>query len=213
MSKELTWALAIIVSLTVLGLTLYKPAKVEEPIDWDKLWNDPSIFGPTVLTGEQLDAYVKRQNPNAPELGEYYVKWGKYYGIRGDVVFGQSIHETGWFKFGGDVVPEQNNYAGIGTTGGGVKGHYFSTPEEGVIAQMQHIWAYATTDPLPSYPELVDPRFHLVKRGSAPTWPDMDGKWAVPGVGYGQRVLTHWKNMVRFYNLYDPTAARRAKQN
>lgn len=209
MNKVLIWTLVAVIALGVIGMNFYKPAKVEETVDWDKLWKDPAIFGPTVLTGEQLDYYVSLKNPNAPKVGEYYVKWGKYYGIRGDVAFAQSIHETGWFKFGGDVVPEQNNYAGIGTTGGGVRGQYFKTPEEGVIAQLQHIWAYATRDPLPSSPELVDPRFHLVRRGCAPTWPDLDGKWAVPGVGYGNRILNHWREMVKFFKLYDPAAARK----
>lgn len=209
MEKGLIWALILVLSLGILTMSLKKPRKTIEPIDWNRLWNDPSIFGPTVLTGEQLDAYVSLKNPNAPKIGEYYVKWGNFYGIRGDVVFAQSIHETGWFRYGGDVVPEQNNYAGIGTTGGGVKGHYFKTPEEGVIAQMQHIWAYATTDPLPSFPENVDPRFHLVKRGSAPTWPDLDGKWAVPGVGYGNKILNGWRDMVLHFKLYDPSAARK----
>ncbi len=207
MENWLIWLLAIIISLGVLGFTLRKPPVItDEPVNWDKLWNDTSVFGPTVLTAEQLDSYARTRNPNTPALGQYYVKWGKYYGIRGDVVYAQSIHETGFFKYGGDVVPEQNNFAGIGTTGGGVKGHFFKTPEEGVIAQFQHVWAYSTTDPLPSYPELVDPRYHLVKRGVAPTWPDFDGKWAVPGKGYGQRVLNYWKEMVRYHKIYDPYA-------
>jgi len=31
------------------------------------------------------------------------------------MAFCQSILETGWFKFGGQVLPEQYNYGGIGS--------------------------------------------------------------------------------------------------
>ena len=201
MQKTVIWTLIVVLFAGVLAWT-FKPKK--EKVNFGDLWNDPSIFGPSVLTAEQLDNYVKRINPNAPSLGKYYIEWGKYYGIRGDVAFAQAIHETGWFRFGGDVLPEQNNYAGIGAVGGGARGAYFKTPEEGVIAQLQHLYAYASTEPLPGTQPNVDPRFHLVRRGSAPTWPDLDGKWAVPGVGYGNRVLKIWRDMVVHYGLYRP---------
>ncbi|MDD2430538.1 MAG: glucosaminidase domain-containing protein [Firmicutes bacterium] len=201
MPKSLLWTLIIILGVGLVSLSLRSK---KEEANLKEIWNDPSIFGKSVLSAKQLDQYVKRINPNAPNLGSYYIEWGNYYGIRGDVAFAQSIHETGWFRFGGDVVPEQNNYAGIGATGGGTRGHYFRTPEEGVIGQMQHIYAYATSKPLPESQPIVDPRFHLVRRGSAPTWPDLDGKWAVPGVGYGNRILNIWREMVIYFGLYKP---------
>ena len=34
----------------------------------------------------------------------------------------------------------------------------------------------------------VDPRFDLVKRGCAPLLEDLNGKWAVPGDGYGESI-------------------------
>ena len=37
--------------------------------------------------------------------------------------------------------------------------------------------------------ELVDPRFKYVPRGVAPTWTGLNGKWAVPGIGYGESIL------------------------
>ena len=42
--------------------------------------------------------------------------------MRGDVAFAQSLHETGFFKYGGIVLPTQNNYAGIGALNGNTKG-------------------------------------------------------------------------------------------
>lgn len=153
-----------------------------------------SILGPTQLSAEKMNAFVRTLNPNAPLLGEYYKTFGEYYGIRGDVAFAQAMQETGYFRFTGDVRSGQNNFAGIGATGG-VRGASFSTPEEGILAHLQHLYAYATTLALPNQYPLVDPRFHLVNRGSATTWTALNGKWAVPGTTYGQSILNIYKRM------------------
>lgn len=156
------------------------------------------ILGPTILSPKQMNDFVKTVNPNAPELGNLYFTIGEYYGIRGDIAFAQALHETDFFRFTGIVQPSQNNYAGIGATGPDRSGATFETPEEGVIAHLQHLFAYATATPLPNQYPLVDPRFHLVERGSAPTWTDLNGKWAVPGTTYGQSILDLYKRMLRF---------------
>ncbi len=41
------------------------------------------------------------------------------------------------------AIPRQNNFAGIGTTGGGVPGDSFPDVSTGVLAQMQHLVAYS----------------------------------------------------------------------
>ena len=154
---------------------------------------DSNIMGKSIATVEQMVSYVKKNNPNPKlsvtleELAKLFIEEGNIEGVRGDIAFAQAIKETGFFKYGGDVLPEQNNYAGIGTVGGGVKGAYFDTAKIGVQAQIQHLQAYATKDKLNQ--ELVDPRYHLVNRGSAPTVTGLNGKWAVPGKGYGEDIL------------------------
>jgi N-acetylmuramoyl-L-alanine amidase len=155
-----------------------------------------SIEGQSVMKAEELDAFVKIINPNAPLLGEYYVELGKTYHIRGDVAFAQAIHETNYFRFTGVVKPEQNNFAGIGATGGEVRGATFSTQEEGVLAHVQHLYAYANRKPLPSSYPKVDPRFDLVTRGIAPGWFDLNGRWAVPGNQYAQLILKIYERML-----------------
>ncbi|MEH7013328.1 SPOR domain-containing protein [Neobacillus niacini] len=157
--------------------------------------NPSPILGPTHLSAEKMNAYVRSINPNAPLLGEYYKSLGEYYGIRGDVAIAQAMHETDYFRFTGAVRNGQNNWAGIGATGGALRGASFRTPEEGVLAQLQHLYAYATTTPLPNQYPLVDPRFHLVNRGSATTWTALNGKWAVPGTTYGQSILNLYRRM------------------
>ncbi|WP_223700663.1 N-acetylmuramoyl-L-alanine amidase [Sutcliffiella deserti] len=148
-----------------------------------------SILGSSVIYAKEMDTFVQTIHPNAPALGELYERIGRDYGIRGDVAFAQAIHETNYFRFTGIVKPEQNNYAGIGATGGDVTGASFATPEEGVLAHIQHLYAYASRDPLPDKYPKVDPRFDLVTRGSAPGWKDLNGRWAVPGSQYGQLIL------------------------
>ncbi|UAL48668.1 N-acetylmuramoyl-L-alanine amidase [Sutcliffiella horikoshii] len=155
-----------------------------------------SIEGKSVLKAEELDTFVKTINPKAPMLGEYYIELGEAYNIRGDVAFAQAIHETNYFRFTGIVKPHQNNYAGIGATGGEVRGASFATPEEGVLAQIQHLYAYANRKPLPTTYPKVDPRFDLVTRGIAPGWIDLNGRWAVPGTQYGQLILKIYEKML-----------------
>lgn len=158
------------------------------------------IVGQSELIAYQMGDYVLMNNPNPRlvgvdiyELAQLFLDIGRVEGIRGDIAFAQSIKETGFFKYGGDVIPEQNNYSGIGTVGGGVLGAFFKTPEEGVLAQIQHLKAYANKEAL-VMPN-VDPRFHLVTRGIAPNWEDLNGRWAVPGKGYGEDILRIYKSM------------------
>jgi N-acetylmuramoyl-L-alanine amidase len=157
-----------------------------KPTDSKPVITNPStkgtpIMGKPVLTAAQLDTFVRKVNPNAPHVAEYFVNLGHEYGLRGDIAFLQAVKETGYFKYGGDVKPEQNNYCGLGAVGGGAGGASFATPRQGVIAQLQHLWAYATKEPLPQTEPLLDPRFNLVTKGIAPTWEQLGGRWAVPG--------------------------------
>lgn len=152
------------------------------------------IMGTETITVEQCQQLLTKRNSDAPDIIQYYKKHGEALGIRWGYAVAQMIKETGYLKFGGDVKPAQNNYAGIGAVGGGAVGATFLTPEAGVIAQLQHLFAYASTGDLGDYAQL-DPRFSLVKRGSCPNWEDLNGHWAVPGVGYGEDIIQIYKEM------------------
>src|SRR5690606_37310774 len=105
------------------------------------------LLGRTFLAPWELEDFVryqKKANPHQIYIAKYYLFFGNELGISGDLAYAQSMHETAYFKFGGDVLPEQNNYAGIGAVGGGARGHSFNTPEEGILGLFQHLWAYAT---------------------------------------------------------------------
>lgn len=162
-----------------------------------------AIMGKAQATAQQMALFCRSKN-SAPQLtscsleqlAEMFIEEGEAEGVRGDVAFAQSLHETGYFKFGGIVLPIQNNYAGIGALNGNATGQAasFPDPRTGVRAQIQHLKAYASTEALVN--ECVDPRFSLVARGVAPyvEWlgaadnPQGCG-WAVPGAGYGANIV------------------------
>lgn len=162
-----------------------------------------AIMGKAQATARQMALFCRSKN-YAPQLtscsleqlAEMFIEEGEAEGVRGDVAFAQSLHETGYFKFGGIVLPTQNNYAGIGALNGNATGQAasFPDPRTGVRAQIQHLKAYASTEALVN--ECVDPRFSLVARGVAPyvEWlgaadnPQGCG-WAVPGAGYGANIV------------------------
>ena len=113
-----------------------------------------------------------------------FFKIAPKYGIDPMMAISQSILETGWFKFNspGEIVTEdQHNYGAMGVTDTGVKGDIYATIEDGVIAQMQHLWAYATKESLPKDEIILDKRFSLVSKGCAPYWQQLAGRWAWPG--------------------------------
>jgi major intracellular serine protease len=157
------------------------------------------IMGSSVVPLDVMVAYVKVNNPSFDEnIAKAFLTIGAKYGIRGDMAFCQSILETGWFKFdspGEVVTPDQNNYAGIGVTGSGVKGNIFATIEDGVTAQMQHLFAYASTLPLPAGEPVLDPRFKYVTRGLCPNWEDLNNHWAMNSQ-YGQEIVAIYDKLV-----------------
>lgn len=163
-----------------------------------------AIAGKAVATAAQMRAYLLSKNKNAGSYAEYaeiYLKEGEKEGIRGDIAFAQSLLETGNFKFGGDVQPQQNNFAGIGATGNGAPGNSFATPTIGIRAQIQHLKAYANSEPLKG--DCVDPRFKYVQRGSATyvEWlgiPDNpNGKGWAGAKGYGDKVLNIFDEILK----------------
>jgi hypothetical protein len=119
------------------------PQPAPQPVEIKK---NP-IMGSSQAALDQMIRFVTRVNSGFdPTIASWFLKIGEKYGVRGDAAFCQSIHETNWFLYGGDVKPEQNNFAGIGATGG-VPGNHFATVEEGVTAQIQHLFAYASKIP------------------------------------------------------------------
>ena len=158
-----------------------------------------TITGTAKATVGQMRAYIKAKNSKVPnsvlDMIPLYLSEGAAEGIRGDVAFAQSCLETGNFGFAGSAVTlDQNNFCGMGVTSNGMKGNSFDTPQLGIRAQIQHLKAYANTDPLKG--GCVDPRFKYVERGSAAyvEWlgqkENPNGKGWATGAGYGEKILS-----------------------
>lgn len=175
----------------------------EEVPEKPEVENKTLIMGAAEATAAQMAMFCWRENPKPQlpactleQLASLFLEEGQAEGVRGDIAFAQSIKETGYFKYGGIVLPSQNNYAGIGALNGNAQGQAASFPEPriGVRAQIQHLKAYASAAPLAR--PCVDPRFNLVTRGIAKyvEWlgaednPEGRG-WAVPGKGYGSSIV------------------------
>jgi hypothetical protein len=154
------------------------------------------ILGTPEVAPEQMIKYILQNNPTpkltcpVAELVNIYYEEAGVEGVRPDLAIAQAVLETGFFCYGGDVLPEQNNYAGIGATGYS-RGVWFSSAREGVRAHIQHLLAYSTTrEP---YRPIVNPRYYIAREihlAQCPTWESLGGKWAVPGINYGQRILS-----------------------
>ncbi|WP_157951153.1 N-acetylmuramoyl-L-alanine amidase [Cyanothece sp. BG0011] len=150
-----------------------------------------AIMGKGQASAAQLDSFLRSHNTDNHvgffnKLAEVYVNEAEVEGVNHDIAFCQMCLETGFLRFGNDVKPQQYNFAGIGAVGGGAAGASFANEKEGVRAQIQHLKAYACTQPLKQ--ACVDPRFHLVARGCAPTVDKLSGKWAADG-NYAKKIM------------------------
>lgn len=158
-----------------------------------------TIAGEATATEEQMLAYLLRRNPTPKltgtpeELVHAYYEEAEHEGVRADVALAQAFKETGCFAYGGDVDWKQNNFCGLGATGGGVKGLSFPDMRTGARAHIQHLLAYSRKE-RPTNP-IVDPRYDLIRTnrpdiyGRLTRWTDLNGIWAVPGRNYGQEIL------------------------
>lgn len=171
--------------LIVPGQKIMFPVQEQQPKHDD---NFTLIRGQAVATKGQAKAWLKKRAPDWVLMVDLYYSIAPKYNIRADVALAQACKETGFFRYGGLVQPWQNNFCGLGATGQasdgktplngadpekvrfekGVHGAIFVDRATGVEAHIQHLYAYATTEALPADAVLVDPRFTLVRRGTAP---------------------------------------------
>lgn len=98
-------------------------------------------------TPGRLMSFIKARNPNYDakfeQIATEYMRHGEELGLRWDYGFFQMLVETGFLSFTGDVKPDQNNFAGLGTTGGGVKGEKFKDVSDGARAHLEHLAMYS----------------------------------------------------------------------
>ncbi len=149
-----------------------------------------SIMGKGSLKPVELAAFLHENNPRislseAQNIAEMYIEEANAEGVNYDVAFSQMCLETGFLRYGGTVLPGQNNFCGLGVLNKKTQGHSFRDIRLGIRAHIQHLKAYASHEKLQN--PLVDPRFRFVKRGSIPTIDGLTGKWAADK-HYGKKI-------------------------
>lgn len=150
-----------------------------------------AIMGAGKMSESRLVSFFLSNNPKADRakvtrMAGYYIDEGALEGVNADVAFVQMCLETGFLRFGGDVTESMNNFCGLGTVGGGQAGASFPDERTGVRAHVQHLKAYASTEPLRGAP--VDPRYKYVNpKGQAPLVQGLSGTWAADR-GYGTKL-------------------------
>ncbi|MBD2692238.1 N-acetylmuramoyl-L-alanine amidase [Anabaena catenula] len=144
----------------------------------------------------QLQIFLKNNNENAltqfPDVPKLYREEAALEGVNHDLAFCQMCLETGFLRFGGDVKPQQNNFAGLGAIGGGAQAASFPSARIGVRAHIQHLKAYASLEPLVQ--QEVDPRFRFVTRGIAPSVDKLSGRWSAD-LDYGTKIKALFKRL------------------
>ncbi len=168
---------------------------------------------PACATPGRLMAYIKDRNPKLDPRFETiaadYMRVGQELKIRWDYAFFQMIVETGSLSYksdgrSGDVLPKQNNFAGLGATGKGERGESFPDVTTGVTAHLQHLLMYAGE----KIPDAVAERTRKVQEwGVLTSWQkgikgpitftDLTRKWAPGASDYGSNIEATAK---RFYD-------------
>jgi N-acetylmuramoyl-L-alanine amidase len=174
-----------------------------DPIPKTSLGKIDQIMGIGHASVENLRMFLETNNSDGlslfPNLPKLYYEESAIEKVNHDIAFCQMCLETGFLAFGGDVDPAQNNFCGLGTTGGGVAGAVFPDARTGVRAHIQHLKAYASKEPLVLMPS-VDPRFGLIARGVAPTVNELSGRWAT-SPEYGDSILALLRKLYKMAGL------------
>lgn len=179
---------------------LYRALSVKEgkltivPSDLGVIQSQTPMLGESAVTVDEAKAWAEAKG--ASELfvaaADIYWQYGEITGIRPDILYAQAAKETGYGNYGGAVLPEQNNFAGIkvyGATGDATEDHEtFATQEDGVRGHFNHMSAYLGLEPVGE----VHGRYNSVVKmpwaGTVKTLEDLGGKWC-PDLYYGFSIL------------------------
>ncbi|WOD41883.1 N-acetylmuramoyl-L-alanine amidase [Nodosilinea sp. E11] len=154
------------------------------------------IMGIGSTSEVQITLFLKNVNEAAVntyrDLPKLYREEAAIEGVNHDIAFCQMLVETNSLNFGGSLNPAQNNFGGIGSPTGGMEGASFPSARVGVRAQIQHLKAYGSVDPLVQ--RQVDPRFGFVVRGVAPLVEQLSGRWSADQE-YGRKIAAFMRRL------------------
>lgn len=143
------------------------------------------LLGSPMKNSEQLTAFFMNHKSDFEDkdkvarIAALYVTEGAIEGINSDVAFVQMCLETGFLGYGNLVLPEMNNFCGLGAMDAEHPGEWFESEQIGVRAHIQHLQAYATTAEVKLKQECVDPRYSWPHKAKfARTVQELAGHWA-----------------------------------
>jgi hypothetical protein len=195
----LVQTLAPILALPLALLTATASA-VAAPLP--EIRTSPANTVPACATPAALDAFARSRNPDIAQrfrrLGTLYRSHGERLRVRWDYAYFQMLVETNFLSFKrpsgkpGDVSVTQNNFAGMGATGGGVPGDSYPDTATGVRAQLEHLVVYSgerLANPVAPRTQLKMDEILAKSQalGRRVTFADLSGRWAVDR-GYGASI-------------------------
>lgn len=155
------------------------------------------IIGEAQITVEQAQAWARDRGAAERfiDIAPTYWHYGELFGMRPEILYAQAAKETGFGKYGGAVLPEMNNWAGIkikNPEGDRTEDHEtFATPDDGVRAHFNHMGAYVGLAPIGE----VHDRYYVVKSiawaGQIKNLEALGGRWC-PDLYYGYSILHHY---------------------
>lgn len=159
---------------------------------------------PACATPDRLMAFIAARNlrlpPKFSNIAAIYRELGDSAHVRWDYAFFQMVLETNYLMYrrgdgsSGDVGQTQNNFAGIGATGGGVPGDKYGDVRTGVLAHIQHLVAYSgekVERPVATRTREYQNDIIEISRklGRRVTFSDLSRRWAVDRA-YGRNIET-----------------------
>lgn len=162
------------------------------------------IMGESTISMESAIEWAKANNASDLfiDAAQYYWKYGELTGIRPEILYAQAAKETGYGRYGGRVLPEMNNFAGIkkyGAVNDATEDHEtFATREDGVRGHFNHMSAYVGIEPIGE----VHGRYNSVKTlawaGTVKYVEDLGGRWC-PDLYYGYAIIKDLINKMEQY--------------
>jgi len=159
--------------------------------------SETQMIGEPQVRIEQAKKWAEENNAseNFVLAADFYWQYGELTGIRPEILYAQSAKETAFGRYGGRVLPEQNNFAGIKTktaTGDETYDHEtFATQEDGVRGHFNHMSAYLGLEPIGEPHERYFSVSKMTWAGTIKTLEDLGGRWC-PDLYYGYSILHHF---------------------
>ena len=185
------------ISRAEAAVFLYRSSLLKDGKEVSKKTTATSIAGKSTVSLEQAKIWAQAHNAHERfvNIADLYWKYGKETGIRPELLYAQAAKETNYGKYTGNVVPEQNNWAGIKTKdadGDKTEDHEsFATPEDGVRAHFNHMAAYLGKEPTGATHNRYAVVVSASWAGSIQYAEELGGHWA-PDPSYGVDLVNRY---------------------